>query len=86
MELGSSGVMLNVITPLQKFTKGGITLVDVLWQRYYDLYQAEMTPKLLVITEDVFTGKREVSSMVEIVQPFLCLLLYTILLSYCFIN
>ena len=84
MELGSSGVMLNVITPLQKFTKGGITLVDVLWQRYYDLYQAEMTPKLLVITEDVFTGKREVSSKVEIAQLFL--LLYTILLSYCFIT
>ena len=58
-------MMLNVITPLQKFTKGGITLVDVLWQRYYDLYQAEMTPKLLVITEDVFTGKREVSSMCD---------------------
>ena len=73
MELGSSGVMLNVITPLQKFTSGGITLVDVLWQRYYDLYQAEMTPKLLVITEDVFTGKREVSSVVEILQPFLCI-------------
>ena len=56
------GVMLNVITPLQKFTKGGITLVDVLWQRYLDLHQAEMSPKLLAITEDVFTGKREVTS------------------------
>ena len=66
MELGSSGVMLNVITPLQKFTKGGITLVDVLWQRYRDLYQAEMSPKLLAITEDVFTGKREVSSICDI--------------------
>ena len=31
IELGSNGIMLNVITPLQKFTKGGITLVDVLW-------------------------------------------------------
>ena len=57
------GVMLNVITPLQKIVhKGGITLVDVLWQRYMDLHQAEMSPKLLATTEDVFTGKREVSA------------------------
>ena len=61
LELGSTGVMLNVITPLQKFTKGGITLVDVLWQRFNDLYQVEMSPKLLAVTEDVFTGKREVN-------------------------
>ena len=59
IELGSNGVMLNVITPLQKFTKGGITLVDVLWQRFSDMYQLEASPKLLAETEDIFTGKRE---------------------------
>merc|ERR1712020_649683 len=59
IELGSSGIMLNVITPLQKFTKGGITLVDVLWQRFNDLYHIEMSPKLLAETEDVFIGRRE---------------------------
>ena len=61
LELGSNGVMLNVITPLQKFTKGGVTLVDVLWQRFNDLFQLEMSPKLLATTEDFFVGKREVN-------------------------
>ena len=59
IELGSNGIMLNVITPLQKFTKGGITLVDVLWQRFSDMYQLEMSPKLLSETEEIFIGKRE---------------------------
>ena len=59
IELGSNGIMLNVITPLQKFTKGGITLVDVLWQRFCDMYQLQMSPKLLSETEEIFIGKRE---------------------------
>ena len=59
IELGSNGVMLNVITPLQKYTKGGITLVDVLWQRFNDMYLLEMSPKLLAETEDIFVGERK---------------------------
>ena len=36
IDLGPSGLMLNIITPLQKFSKSGTTLTDVLQQRYRD--------------------------------------------------
>ena len=61
IELGNLGLMLNIITPLQKFTKGGITLSDVLKQRYQDLYRREMSAELLKEAEDVYIAKKEVS-------------------------
>ena len=61
LELGNRGLMLNVITPLQKFSKGGATISDVLKQRFQDIFQREMSTELLQKTEDVFTKKKEVT-------------------------
>jgi hypothetical protein len=60
LELGNRGLMLNVITPLQKFSKGGATISDVLKQRFQDIFQREMSTDLLQKTEDVFTKRKEV--------------------------
>lgn len=56
--LGSSGLMLNVITPLQKFSKGGTTLSDVLQQRFVDLFNRPMSQALSRQIEEAFTGKK----------------------------
>ena len=61
LKIGNTGLMLNIITPLQKFSKGGTTLSDVVRQRYQDLFQKELTHKTLQEVEDYFTKKREVS-------------------------
>jgi hypothetical protein len=58
LELGNGGLMLNIITPLQKFSKGGTTLSDVIQQRYQDLLQRDMSQALLKRIEDVFIGKK----------------------------
>ena len=61
LDMGNRGLMLNVITPLQKFSKGGATISDVLKQRYQDIFQREMSTGLLTKTEEVFTKKKEAS-------------------------
>ena len=57
MELGTSGLMLNIITPLKKLSKGGTTINDVVQQRYQDLFHRPMTSSLLKIIEESFTRK-----------------------------
>ena len=66
LEMGNRGLMLNVITPLQKFSKGGATISDVLKQRFQDIFQREMSSELLSKTEDVFTKKKEVSEIRDV--------------------
>ena len=60
IEMGSTGLMLNVITPLQKFSKGGTTILDVVRQRFQDLFQTEISQQMLDQLENVYTGKKEV--------------------------
>ena len=60
IEMGSSGLMLNVITPLQKFSKGGTTISDVLRQRFEDLFHRTISSHTLTQVENVYTGKKEV--------------------------
>lgn len=55
------GLMLNIITPLQKFSKGGTTISDVIRQRFYDLYDQEISGDALTQVEEVYTKKKEVS-------------------------
>ena len=57
MELGSSGLMLNIITPLKKLSKGGTTINDVVQQRYQDLFHRPMSSSLLKLIEESFTKK-----------------------------
>ena len=59
IEMGSSGLMLNVITPLQKFSKGGTTISDVLRQRFEDLFHRTISSHTLTQVENVYTGKKE---------------------------
>ena len=58
LDLGTSGLMLNIITPLQKFSKGGTTITDVIQQRYLDLYGRQMTSSLMKRIEESFTSKK----------------------------
>ena len=58
LDLGTSGLMLNIITPLQKFSKGGTTITDVIQQRYLDLYGRPMTSSLMKRIEESFTSKK----------------------------
>lgn len=60
IELGNRGLMLNVITPLQKFSRGGATISDVLRQRFHDVFQREMSSDLLMKSEEIFTKSKEV--------------------------
>ena len=60
IEMGNTGLMLNIITPLQKFSKGGTTLSDVIRQRFQDLFERELSKKTLLEVEDYFTKKKEV--------------------------
>ncbi len=60
IEMGSTGLMLNVITPLQKFSKGGTTISDVVRQRFQDLFQREISENTLTQVENAYTGKKEV--------------------------
>ena len=57
LELGTSGLMLNIITPLKKLSKGGTTINDVVQQRYQDLFHRPMTSSLLKVIEESFTRK-----------------------------
>ena len=59
IRMGNSGLMLNIITPLQKFSKGGTTISDVLRQRYQDLFGRELTNKTQGGVEDYFTKKKD---------------------------
>lgn len=72
MAMGAHELMLNVITPLQKYT-GGVTVSDVLWQRYLDLTQREISNQFLKSLETHFVKDRinmqQVSLMVEIFVP-----------------
>ena len=61
IEMGSAGLMLNVITPLQKFSKGGTTISDVLRQRFEDLFHRTISSHTLTQVENVYTGKKEVT-------------------------
>ena len=58
VDLGTTGLMLNIITPLQKFSKGGITLTDVLKQRYQDLHHSSIPGELGGKIEEYFTNKK----------------------------
>lgn len=60
VEMGNSGLMLNIITPLQKFSKGGTTISDVLRQRYKDLFGRKISSECLSQTEEVYTKRKEV--------------------------
>jgi hypothetical protein len=60
VDMGSTGLMLNIITPLQKFSKGGTTITDVLKQRYEDLFKRDIVQATLNEVEDVYTKKKEV--------------------------
>jgi hypothetical protein len=57
--MGNTGLMLNVITPLQKFSKGGTTISDVVRQRFQDLFEREISQETLAQVENVYTGKKE---------------------------
>ena len=43
--------MLNIITPLQKFSKGDIIISDLLRQRYKDLFSRKTSSECLSQTE-----------------------------------
>ena len=58
VDLGTTGLMFNIITPLQKFSKGGITLTDVLKQRYQDLQLSPMPSDLAKQIEEYYTNKK----------------------------
>ena len=73
LDLGTSGLMLNIITPLQKFSKGGTTITDVIQQRYLDLYGRPMTSSLMKRIEESFTSKK--------VSPY-----SSTLLMFCLLN
>lgn len=57
LDLGANGLMLNVITPLQKYLNSGITVVDVLNQRFLDLHQIDISDQFLEEVETVFSRK-----------------------------
>ena len=57
LELGSSGLMLNIITPLKKLSKGGTTINDVVQQRYQDLFHRPMTSSLLKVIEEEYINQ-----------------------------
>ncbi len=59
VELGNSGLMLNIITPLQKFSKGGTTISDVIRQRFLDLFRREISSDSLSEAEAVYIKKKE---------------------------
>ena len=60
IRLGPGGFMLNVITPLQKFSRGGVTISDSLAQRYSDLFGPEaISAASLMQVEDLYTKKKE---------------------------
>lgn len=56
--LGPSGLMLNIITPLQKYSKGGTSITDALLQRYLDLFHRPMKEGTLKKVEATFTNKK----------------------------
>ncbi len=60
IELGNRGLMLNVITPLQKFSRGGATISDVLRQRFQDVFYREISKNLLMKSEEIFTKSKDV--------------------------
>lgn len=57
IELGTAGIMLNVITPLQKFSRGGVTISDVIQQRFLDLNKRRISEDELKRIEAFFTSK-----------------------------
>ena len=61
IDMGNKGLMFNIITPLQKFSKGGTTITDVIKQRFHDLFQRDITNEAREQVENVFTKKKEVS-------------------------
>jgi len=59
INLGSDGLRLNIITPLQK-GKGGTNIGDVIGQRFFDLYGLELDKTTLKVTEELFATRRKV--------------------------
>eukprot|EP00095_Tigriopus_kingsejongensis_P011831 maker-scaffold412_size179788-snap-gene-0.19 protein:Tk11831 transcript:maker-scaffold412_size179788-snap-gene-0.19-mRNA-1 annotation:"reverse transcriptase-like protein" len=61
IEMGNAGLMLNIITPLQKFSKGGTNLSEVIRQRYFDLNVNgdPLSSKSLTQVEDYYVKKKE---------------------------
>lgn len=57
IELGPTGLMINIITPLQKFSRGGVTIMDVIQQKYFDLYKRHISATQLKKIEASFTSK-----------------------------
>ena len=68
LDLGTSGLMLNIITPLQKFSKGGTTITDVLQQRYQDLQHRPMTTSQMKKIEESFTSKKVSEQFLKVYQ------------------
>jgi len=63
IDLGSEGLMLNIITPLQK-GKGGTNIGDVIGQRFFDLYGLELDEETLKETEELFATRRKVKDFI----------------------
>lgn len=61
--------MLNVITPLQKVSRGGATIADVLQQRFQDVFHRGMSSELKMKSEEIFTKSKEVNENKKL--PFL---------------
>ena len=54
--MGNTGLRLNIITPLQKFSKGGTTTSDVIRQRYVGLiglYLFELIIQLFILKKEM---------------------------------
>jgi hypothetical protein len=60
MTLGSAGLMINVITPLQNFNQFGTKINDVLRQRYEDLFNRDLGQTAVTEVGDVYFAKKEV--------------------------
>ncbi len=71
LKLGSNGLMLNVVTPLQKFSKGGANVSDVIRQRFKDSFGGdEISAEVASKAEELFARKKikmqQVCLLVEI--------------------
>jgi hypothetical protein len=60
--MGSNGLMLNVISPLQKPSMTGTTISHSLKQRFFDLFGRSMMQSTLNEAEEAFTGKKVIKT------------------------
>ncbi len=62
IDMGNTGLMLNIITPLQK-GRGGTTISDALKQRYQDLFQYDMSTEEAKKIEELYTKDKKVMNL-----------------------